>query len=250
MAKHSKSEGNVIPTWSPPFAPGPYFMEKYESSIIELDVPKAEIEYMTAAPLKPVKNSRVFVVIVDGAQPPHSLHYHEAVICHEVEFDGKRGLHIPYIWVSTDTALLVGREIYGMPKLMCDDDRLEINGNEVTGRLARNGKLMMEAAVTIDQKAAAEELPPFHSWMLVRHVPSPDPEFPARRQVIHAVTSDFKLDFAWKGRGWAKMLYPGTSGIDRIPTDKVVNAWYANFTFVLSVGKVLEDKEYFFQPWK
>jgi hypothetical protein len=249
MADPSQRHGHVIPTWSPPYAPGPYFMEKYHAIIIELEIPRAEIEYMTPEPLTPAAHNRCYAVIMDGSQPPHSLHYHEAFIANEVEFQGKRGMHIPYIWTSTDTATLVGREIYGMPKVLCDDGRLQIDANEVYGKLEKYGRTMMEVAVVIDQKAGPEDLPPFDSWMMLRHITSPDPKVPARRQVIHAETADFKMDYLWKGRGWGRMGYPGASGIHRIPTDKVTKALYGNFTFTLTPANILEEIEYVFEEW-
>lgn len=248
MTNTFSREGHVIPTWSPPYAPGPYFMEKFQAVIVELEVPRAEIEYMTPAPLKPAEHQRVYAVIMDGSQPPHSLHYHEALICHEVEFNGHRGMHIPYIWTSTDTATFAGREIYGMPKLVCDDGRVEIHANEVYGKLEKYGRTMMEVACVIDQKQSTFELP-FNRWMMLRHIPSPDPAVPARRQVVYVETADFQLDFLWKGRGWARMGYPGTSAIHRIPTDKVTGAWYGNFRFILGDAKILEEIEYKFEAW-
>lgn len=242
--------GQVIPTWSPPYAPGPYFMEKYHAIMVELEIPREEIEFMTPEPLRPADHNRVIAIIMDGSQPPHSLHYHEALICHEVEFQGKKGMHIPYIWTSTDTATLVGREIFGMPKLLCDDDHIAIHANEVYGKLEKYGRNMMEVAVVIDQKASLEELPALNSWIMMRHVASPDPDVPARRQIVHAQTADFKMDFCWKGRGWARMGYPGTSRIDRIPTNNVSRAWYGNFTFVLNPAKILDDVEYKFEDWQ
>jgi|GEM_PF-2414035 len=249
MADTYQRHGHVMPTWSPPFAPGPYYMEKYHAVIVELEIPRDEVLYMTPEPLTAVEGGRVYAIIMDGSQPPHSLHYHEALICHEVEFGGKRGMHIPYIWTSTDTATFTGREIYGMPKLLCDDGRLQIDANEVYGKLEKYGRTMMEVAAITDQKGSVEELPELSKWMMVRHIPSPDPKVPARRQVVFAQTADFKLDFLWKGRGWARMGYPGTSGIHRIPTDKVTNAWYGNFSFLLTPAEILEDIDYTFKEW-
>lgn len=241
--------GHVMPTWSPPYGPGPYYMERFHAVIVELEIPREEILFMTPAPLTPVEGGRIYAIITNGSQPPHSLHYHEALICHEVEFAGKRGMHIPYIWTSTDTATFAGREIYGMPKLVCDDGRIQIDANEVYGKLEKYGRTMMEVAVITDQKGGIEDLPPLSRWIMVRHIPSPDPKVPARRQVVFTETTDFKLDFAWKGRGWARMGYPGTSSIHRIPTDKVKSGLYANFTFTLSDAEILEDIEYHFEKW-
>ena len=239
-----KDFGDVVPRWSPPFSPGPYVMDHWEGIIVELEVPREQIEYMTPAPLEPAAHNRIYAVIVDACQTPHSLFYHEALICHETTFKGQRGLHIPYIWTSTDTAMLVGRELFGMPKLMCDHGKLQIYGNEVVGDLKRSGLTMMEAAVVIDRKIGAAELPDFSTWMMVRHIPTPDPAYKARSQVVRAICTDFKLFSAFEGRGWARMGYPSSSGLHRISTDRPIKGFYGKFGWVLGVGKILEEIEY------
>ena len=128
--------------------------------------------------------------------------------------------------------------------MMCDDGKLEIYGNEIFGDLKRHGRTMLEAAVIIDEKATIEDLPDFSSWIMVRHIPTPDPDYPARRQVVHATVSDFELLTAWKGRGWLRTGYPGTSGLHRLSTDKPLRGLYGNFKWVLHGGKILEEIEY------
>lgn len=240
----AKEWGEIIPRWTPPSAPGPYTMDQWEGVIVELEVPREQIEWMTPKPLTPAAHNRIYAIIVDACQTPHSLFYHEALIANAVEFQGIKGLHIPYIWTSTDTAMLVGRELFGMPKLMCDHGRLQIDGNEVIGDLKRSGRTMMETAVVVDRKATLAELPDFSSWIMVRHIPTPDPAYKARRQVIHAGLTDFKMFSAFVGRGWARMGYPSTSGLHRISTDKPVQGFYGKFGWELGPGKILEEIEY------
>lgn len=244
MSGSKREWGHVVPTWSPPYAPGPYFMESWEGVLVEFEVPREQVEFLTPAPLEAADHNRLFAVIVDACQLPHSMFYHEALILQEVTFNGTRGYHIPYIWTSTDTALLVGREIYGMPKMMCDDGRLQIFGNEVFGDLKRHGKTMMETAVIIDKKATIADFPDLSSWIMVRHIPTPDPKYPARRQVIHAGVSDVELLSAWKGRGWLRMGYPGTSGLHKLNTDKPLRGVYGKLKWVLHEARILEELEY------
>ena len=52
-----KDFGDVVPRWSPPFAPGPYVMDHWEGIIVELEVPREQIEYMTPDPLTPAAHS-------------------------------------------------------------------------------------------------------------------------------------------------------------------------------------------------
>lgn len=243
MNSPSKEWGQVVPTWSPPFAPGPYVMESWEGVLVEFEVPREQIEYLTPAPLQPAAHNRLFAAVVDACQLPHSMFYHEALILQEASFNGVKGFHIPYIWTSTDTALLAGRELYGMPKMMCDHGKLEIFGNEIFGDLKRHGKTMMETAVIIDEKATIDDLPDLSSWLMVRHIPTPDPAYPARRQVVHATVSDFKIDSLWKGRGWLRTGYPSSSGLHRLSCDRPLRGIYGKFRWILHHGKILDEVE-------
>lgn len=241
----SKGEwGQIVPKWSPPLAPGPYVMESWEGIMVEFEVPREEIDRLTPAPLQAAAHNRLFAAIVDACQLPHSMFYHEALILQEASFNGVKGFHIPYIWTSTDTALLAGREIYGMPKLMCDDGKLEVFGNEIFGDLRRFGKIMMEAAVIIDEKGSIDDLPDLSSWLMVRHVPTPDPAYKARRQIVHATVSDFEIERIWKGRGWLRMGYPSTSGLDRLSCAKPLRGIFGKFGWVLHHARILDEIEY------
>src|SRR5271169_5451234 len=42
--------------------------------------------------------------------------YHEAVISLPVEFQGKPGQYMAYLYLDSDTAIAAGREIWGFPK--------------------------------------------------------------------------------------------------------------------------------------
>lgn len=244
--RNTKHEwGHVIPTWSPPFAPGPYFMQSWEGTLVEFEVPRDQIDYLTPEPLQAASHNRLYAVIVDGCQPPAVLFYHEAVILQEVTFNGIRGYHIPYIWTSTDTAMLAGRELYGMPKLMCDDGKVQIFGNEVFGDLKRHGKTMMETAVIVDEKATLADFPDLSSWIMVRHIPSPDPNHPSRRQVLHVELKDVELLSAWKGRGWLKMGYPSSSGLHKLSTDNPIRGLYGKLQWILHEARVLEEIDYY-----
>ena len=51
---------------------------------------------------------------------------------------------------STDAAMITGRELYGMPKLICDDDVIRMSGNKLAGYPMRNANLTMELSMAIN----------------------------------------------------------------------------------------------------
>jgi acetoacetate decarboxylase len=233
----------VMPVWSPPFGTPPFPMLSAELLMVQFEADRAEIERITPAPLQPAEHNRLTAFVGECSQLSHSLRYHEVAILQEVSHEGRPAITIPYIWTSTDTALVAGRDLYGMPKLLCDDDQLHKHANEVTGRLHRGGTAMMELSMVIDGEADPATIPILPSFAMVRHIPSPDPDYPALRQLIWLELQEFALHQAWAGRGHVRMLNPLSSGLGRLAPGKITGAWYGTFSWQLPFAKILwEDR--------
>ena len=237
----SETRSRLIPLWSPPFGGAPYPMLSAELLLVEFEADRAEIERITPAPLEPVEHDRLSAFVGRCSQLSHSLSYHEVAIIQPVQYEGRRGVTVPYIWTSTDTAMLAGRELYGMPKMICDDDRIRKHGNELAGYLHRNGNLMMELSMCIDEPAAIDSLPFGKDFTFVRHFPSPDPEWPALRQLIWIELAEFAMHSCWRGRGHIRIHHPLSSGLDALRPRRVTGAWWGTFSWVLPWAKVLKE---------
>ena len=239
----SDDRATVMPVWSPPFGKPPYPMLSAELLMVQFEADRGEIERITPAPLEPAGHGRLTAFVGRCSQLSHSLVYHEVAVLQEVSYEGRQATTIPYIWTSTDTALVAGRDLYGMPKLLCDDDGLQKHANEITGRLSRSGTLMMELSMVIDQAADPATLPIGPNFAMVRHVPSPDPEVPALRQLIWAELENFVCESAWAGRGHVRVVNPLSSGLARLSPGEMLGAWYGRFSWELPAAKILwEDR--------
>lgn len=236
-------DGLFMPNWSPPFGPPPYPMLSAELLMVEFETDRAEIERITPDPLEAADHNRLIAFIGDNSQLSHSLSYHEAAILQPVHYEGKSAITVPYIWTSTDTALIAGRELYGMPKLLCDHGTLAVHANRVAGDAARGGLSMMELSMIIEREGALDELPFGANWTFVRHIPSPDPDWPHLRQLVWAELQDFEMRECWMGKGWARFAHPDSSGLDRIPPERVTRAWYGKFSWTLGWAKILKQWE-------
>ncbi|HYW03647.1 MAG TPA: acetoacetate decarboxylase family protein [Gammaproteobacteria bacterium] len=243
-AKRTRVEArSMMPLHSPPFGPPPYPMLECRMLMVELRADPAEIRRITPEPLEPADRDRLFAFVADNSQLSHSLRYHEAAILQRVRYGDREGVTTPYIWTSTDTAMLAGRELYGMPKLMCDDGALEVDANEVYGRLEKYGRTMMELSIVIDRAGRIGDLPFGSDWVFVRHIPTPDPRRPALRQLVWIGLTDFALQECWLGRGWAGLGHPGSSGLHRLGAAAAGSAWYGRFSWMLGDAEILEETE-------
>lgn len=233
-----------MPLYSPPFGPPPYPMLDATLLMVEFETDEAEIARITPPPFKPAGGNKLLAFVGDCSQLSHSLFYHEAAVLQLIEYQGRTAITVPYIWTSTDTALLAGRELYGMPKLLCDDGRLQVHANEVSGKLERGGREMMDLSMLIERPGQLQDLPFGADWAFVRHIPSPDPERPAIRQVVWLELQDFELKELWLGRGHGRFGWPSSSGLDRIQPQSITGAWYGRFSWMLgSSAKILEEWE-------
>lgn len=233
--------GRLMPVWSPPFGPAPYPMLSAELLLVEFEADPDEIRRITPAPLEPARHDRLTAFVGRCSQLTHSLSYHEVAIIQPVSYGDRRGVTVPYIWTSTDTAMLAGRELYGMPKMLCDSDDLRRHANEVTGYLRRDGHLMLELSMAIDGEAQAESLPFGADFTFVRHVPSPDPEWPDLKQLLWIQLAEFRMHWCWKGRGHIQVHHSFSSGLGLLRPGKVTGAWYGRFSWLLPWAKILKE---------
>lgn len=233
----------VMPVWSPPLGQGPHPMERAEMMIIECEANDSELARITPSHCDPSDKSTVKVFFTNNRQPPNSVRFSEAGVMQEVVYRNERMMTIPYIWVSDDMAMLGGRELYGMPKLMMDDYPLRIHANQVFGRVARNGVVMLEGSMVLERQAEPGESP-YEGLPSIfeRHVPNPDPEKPSLRQLIRVQVTDRELvDHLWFGRGHIETRHPLVSRLDLLGLRATGRAWYGIFRWNLPPGEIVDE---------
>ncbi len=236
---HDGTRDTVVPTYAPPFGPPPYDMVSAELLMVEFEADRAEIERITMPPFEAAPHNRLVAFVGDCSQLSHSVHYHEAAILQPVGYEGRSALTIPYIWTSTDTALLAGRDLYGMPKLLCDEEKLRIHANEVTGTVHRGGEPLFKVSMGIDHLSDPATIPIIPDFAMVRHIPSPDPDYPAIRQLIWTSLTDFELKSCWSGRGHLELGNPLTTRLGDLRPGAITGAWYGKFSWKLGPAKIL-----------
>lgn len=245
MKNSNTTPQRIMPVWSSPLGQGPHPMERAEMMIIECQADARELARITPSRCDPSGKSTVKVFFTNNRQPPNSIRFSEAGIMQEVLHGGERMMTIPYLWVSDDLAMLGGRELYGMPKLLMDDKPLQINANEVFGKVARNGVIMLEASMVLERQAEPGESP-YEGLPSIfeRHIPNPDPDKPSLRQLIRVQVTERELvDHLWFGRGHVETRHPLGSRLDLLDLKATGRGWYGVFRWNLPPGEIVEQYE-------
>lgn len=81
--------------------------------------------------------------------------YNELVVLVPVQVDGTQGNYVPYIFVTTDEALIAGREIAGFPKKIAQIT-WEREGAHVRGSVTRRGRTILTVEGTVQGPMPSE----------------------------------------------------------------------------------------------
>lgn len=245
MTSHKRTaRPAVMPRWNSPLGEFPYPMDHARMMIIECTARQRELARICPLACRPERHNRVRVFFAENSQPPNSLRFSEIGVIQEVRYGRERVQTMPCIWVSDDIAMIGGRELFGMPKLLMDDFPPVVHASQVFGRLARKGVTMLEGSMRLERIAAADELPFADvSSVYERCIPDPDPARPARRELIRLTVRNRRgIGPIWIGSGHLEVHHPLGSGLDRLGLAPTGRAWYGNFSWDLPHGKIVEQR--------
>ena len=243
MKKDTEAFSN--PLLCPPYNRPPYPVEDAKLVIVRFKADPAAIAKLVPQPLEPLGDGIVSAFIGDIWQLNGPGEYHEGGIAVGVRYKGVTGSYMPFLLTSTDDALLVGREVFGMPKLLCDEGRIWIDGNARRASLVRRGDEILNLSTNLEDRAAeGEKLLPVHRFF-IKKVASPDPEWPSLRQVVYQQLTGHEVRCAYTGRAWAKVS--GNTAIDltSIAPKSMLEGAYVEGSWDVPPAKVLlEEKVY------
>lgn len=236
----ARREGWTAPFLSSPVNAPPHPMEMCRSIMIEF-VPDPEAARAAVPdPLVWAEGTTAIAVIGDNRQMPTSQKFQEGMILLQVKFGDMQATYTPYIWTSTDEAMIAARDLSGRPKTICDHNELEIMGSLVKSKIVRRGETLMRASVTLEHPGHISELPFSRDWLSVRKILMPEKGRPALKQIIHHGTGDgFKLHSLWRGRGFVEFPGQSFSAVHELKPQRMVNAWMVEMGWMLNWGKIL-----------
>jgi len=238
-----KKEGYSFPVDAPPFTEKPwYYKNDQEMQIYYRTDPKNVKTVLPELdpPLEPDPDGLCGVWIsykemVYG----FGTGFGEAVVGEMVRFQGVRGYYVSHVFVTSDVALIAGREADGVPKRIAEITLNKI-GELITGSCVRDGIKIISATMKANEPAKPEELPPvFPAWML-KVIPSVEGSIAIKRLVSPAV-EDIVIKELWKGSGTVSFEQSVIAPFAVLKPEEIVKAFWLVQDFTEKNGKIIYD---------
>lgn len=239
--------GFSAPYGSPIYGKPPYHMVDARMVRVTYEIDPEAARTALPPELELVGNTAM-AFVGEMTQLPHIGRFHEGGITLRVRHGETEGLIAVYLFTSTDTSLLVGREVYGMTKLLCDDTPLRWLGNEIAGDLSRMGEPLFSIKLNVENVVPADRLAdsPTIKFMStprlgVRILPDPSLETTAVHEVIRAELHDTILTEMYEGT--ASISF-GVSAFTRLGAlkpldDQPLQGAYVRGSWVLGKGSII-----------
>lgn len=236
----AKTEGWSAPFLSSPFNEPPHPMESAKMIIVEFEPDPDAAAAAVPDPLIWEPGTMAVAMIGDNRQMPTSQIFQEGMILLKVRFGEALGTFTPYIWTSTDEAMLAAREMSGRPKTLCDHNKIEIMGSQARAVITRRGETLARVSITLEKKAETSELPFAHDWYSVRKIQMPHKGKPALKQVIrNKLGGSFKCSSLWRGRGFVELPGQSFSAVHELRPRKIGRAWMIEMSWDLTWGEIV-----------
>ncbi len=179
----------TFPWQAPLFPPPPHSWRGVEMMVFPFTPDSGELAGILPPGLEPREGTGLVTMLSYPPGEGTGIHpFREAVVLVPVACDGIEGDYVPYIYVTTDEALVAGREIAGWPKKLADI-AFERDGDSFRGTVTRWGSTLLTLEGTLagpapddllEVQASAASTPTFN------HKVIPDP---AGEVVIEQITS-------------------------------------------------------------
>lgn len=235
----------TLPYASPLYGPPPYDM--IEGKVLLVTFESRDQDAVRAAVSPPAvlaHNSTTSLFIGDMLQIPHCGAFHECGVIVTARYKDVEAPYTPYLWTSTEEAMLVGREVYGMPKVMCDDTPLRWSGNQIRGVVKRRGQELIALDFNIERRADPANVPRNGSRLTVRTLPDPTGKTTSRREVLHFALKNYEIVEAWEGRAALRITPTVMSRVhELVPADPIVTGYYLRVKWRLDTGDILGVEE-------
>lgn len=236
----AKREGWTAPFRSSPVNAPPHPMEMARMIMVEFEPDPEMAAASVPDPLTWEPGTTCVALIGDNRQMPTSQKFQEGMILLQARFGDMVGTYTPYIWTSTDEAMIAARDVSGRPKTLCDHNELYVMGSLVRSEIVRRGETLMRISATLEHPASVRELPFSRDWLSVRKIAMPEKGRPALKQVIHHGTgSGFKLHSLWKGRGFVEFPGQSFSAVHELKPRKILRSFLVEMSWNLEFGKIL-----------
>jgi hypothetical protein len=227
----------AAPFYAPPYGPA-WSCKGFKRISVVCEVGEAAVQQMLANTPFVAAGTRVEIFVDDLSG--HSLGaFNESGITLPVRYENVAGLFHAVVFVTSDVALLAGREVFGYPKLLGTIDFVE-DGGKVVGTTVREGQevFRLEFAAEAElggiadvEPLAAEPTPGEWEWthhLLVKSIPSPQRGEP---DVLSVLYRNIAGEVTRARRGSVKLEIGSAREVAPVRGADVVAAYYLEGDF-------------------
>lgn len=138
------AEPRSMPWSAPVFTLPPHSWKGVRSVILPIAVDPDALAEVLPPPLQPGEGAALLTMLSYPWGHGQRIHpFNEAVVLVPVTLHGRDGNYVPHIYVTTDEAMIAGREIAGWPKKLADIV-WERDGDRFHGSVTRWGTTIIE----------------------------------------------------------------------------------------------------------
>jgi acetoacetate decarboxylase len=226
-----------MPVQAPLYPPPPYDYEVELVQILFRARPEALLG-VVPEPLEPDPENMVSCVVARYPRVSRLGPYHESFFLVGVNYKGRFGTYCPYMWVSTDSALAAGREVWGFPKKLAKME-LTVTGEVARGVVERGGYRIIDAAVYTAGEGKLEHIL-FADIFFLKVIPSVDGVTPPELRLASVSMENLMLEGLQGG--------PCTLSFEPSPSDptylleptEIIGGVYCRGSWTLPYGETLE----------
>lgn len=241
MSVHLPNDAYSMPAASALFPPPPFEFRDNQILTFQFRTTPAAHRRLVPEPLAPVPDA-VLALYVGRlcVVEPMPFCYMEAALLVPVLHQGEPGLYVSHMYLDEALPIVIGREIWGYPKVPAMIDLRE-EDNLVMGRVDLWGESLIRARLHGNIKIDPSQVEMPTTWYSLKLIPSPSAG--ARPEVAELVATPLatRVRSARGGHGELETMRVSRDMLGDIPVLGIESAVFTITDFTLGAGKVVVD---------
>jgi acetoacetate decarboxylase len=237
------------PGWSPLYPAPPHFYRNTENLLFFYETDLDPVLDLLPEEVEPSQENPIVMLWFQHA-PFSTFGPHQGCYGYiECVFRGEKYLYMPYLWVTSDSALAAGRELWGDAKKLADI-KINIANEEIVATLERpTGVRLITARLRVEGFASPDDLGLTTPGLCIKMIPGVEQsDQPAILQLVEDAMTPHPV-IGSDGRaevfgGPASVTFDSPSQLSPISNlvpRQMLRSYYALMHIDLDYGKVLKE---------
>jgi len=198
------------------------------------------VERLLPPPLEPADTLACTAFVAEYPKTNFIPSYNEAAVFIPCQYKGEAGSYCLAMPVTTDIAMIGGREVYGYPKKIAEKISITRHGNEVHGLCVRHGVPIVEIKGTLEGKL--DERTGGGPHFVIKSILDEKAVGPRKNPLLLRQVNPTKFGKVEFGEGTLKFGKSKYDYLHELPVDQVMMITYMeNGTITMPPGEVVAE---------